>query len=67
MKAPCKNCPDREIGCHASCPDYIAFRQYKDEENFRYNAKKRDEWLYKSERRTAFAKMKKNRHAPGKE
>ena len=64
MKAPCKNCQDRVLGCHASCPDYIAFRTYKDEERTRYNEKKRDEWLYTSERKAMFAKMKKNRHAP---
>jgi len=23
--APCKDCPDRTVGCHASCEKYIAF------------------------------------------
>lgn len=26
--APCRGCPDREIGCHARCPKYIAFARW---------------------------------------
>lgn len=26
MNAPCKDCPKREPLCHASCPEYTAFR-----------------------------------------
>ena len=25
MDAPCKDCPDRKFGCHASCEKYAAF------------------------------------------
>lgn len=32
MSTPCKNCPYREIGCHASCPTYQSFRAEKDKE-----------------------------------
>ena len=39
-KAPCKNCPDRELGCHATCPKYAeyaneqeAVRQARAEQN----------------------------------
>ncbi len=24
-KPPCKNCPDRAVGCHSICEEYIAF------------------------------------------
>lgn len=27
MKAPCKDCEDREIGCHEKCDRYQAYRQ----------------------------------------
>lgn len=27
MIAPCKNCPDRKVGCHATCEKYIAFQE----------------------------------------
>ena len=32
MNAPCKNCPDREIGCHSKCNKYSEFRKKRDEE-----------------------------------
>lgn len=27
MDAPCKDCPDRVVGCHSSCEKYKAFRE----------------------------------------
>lgn len=33
VNAPCKDCPDRYLGCHSSCPKYIEFRKEKDAEN----------------------------------
>lgn len=27
MKAPCKDCPDRVLGCHSKCEKYIAFSE----------------------------------------
>ena len=30
---PCYGCPDRQVGCHAKCPAYQAFRADKDREN----------------------------------
>ena len=31
--APCKNCPNRHLGCHAKCYKYQAFRQARNEYN----------------------------------
>lgn len=31
--APCKGCDKREVGCHAVCKEYIAFRKAKDKLN----------------------------------
>lgn len=31
LNAPCKDCPDRVVGCHSTCEKYIAFRKYRDE------------------------------------
>lgn len=31
--APCKGCDKREVGCHAVCEEYIAFRKAKDKLN----------------------------------
>ena len=27
MNAPCKDCPDREVGCHGTCEKYQLFRK----------------------------------------
>lgn len=31
--APCKDCERREVGCHAECPEYQAFRKALDKWN----------------------------------
>ena len=30
---PCKDCPDRHIGCHLDCERYLAWRKVYDEWN----------------------------------
>ena len=30
--SPCKDCGDREVGCHSSCERYIAFTEARAEE-----------------------------------
>lgn len=27
VKSPCKNCPDRLLGCHSECGRYLAFQE----------------------------------------
>ena len=39
MSAPCKNCPNRSIGCHGKCDKYAEFKVYCD----RINAKRKAE------------------------
>lgn len=29
MIAPCKDCPDRKVGCHAVCEKYIAYSEWR--------------------------------------
>lgn len=31
MNTPCHHCEKREIGCHAHCEDYLAYRAIMDE------------------------------------
>lgn len=31
--APCKNCPDRHVGCHGQCEKYQQFRVAQTEDN----------------------------------
>jgi hypothetical protein len=33
MRPPCKDCPDRHIGCHSKCEKYLAFRRERDAYN----------------------------------
>lgn len=30
MTAPCKDCPRREVGCHAKCKEYLEYRDYNE-------------------------------------
>ena len=30
MKPPCKDCPDRVLGCHKTCEKYLAYREELD-------------------------------------
>nr|DAG77279.1 MAG TPA: hypothetical protein [Caudoviricetes sp.] len=29
MKTPCLNCPNRKIGCHSRCTEYLKFQQHQ--------------------------------------
>lgn len=31
MVAPCKDCTDRELGCHSKCEKYKAFKEWNDQ------------------------------------
>lgn len=43
---PCKNCGDREVGCHGSCEAYRSWRAHMDERNnkIRNNKNKHKEY-----------------------
>lgn len=32
-KAPCKDCPNRQVGCHSTCEKYLTFRKERNELN----------------------------------
>lgn len=32
MKAPCKDCTERQLYCHSTCDKYLAFQQEKYQE-----------------------------------
>lgn len=31
-QAPCKDCKERELGCHSKCEKYLAFKLERDKE-----------------------------------
>lgn len=33
MIAPCKDCKERKLGCHANCEKYLEFRSHQDSIN----------------------------------
>ena len=44
MRSPCKDCPDRKLGCHSICEKYIEYTKQNEEirlkkarENNNYN------------------------------
>lgn len=39
-KAPCKDCTEREVGCHGRCERYKAWRKDLDEKNRRERLQK---------------------------
>ena len=45
-QSPCKDCPDREVGCHSKCQKYAEFRKGIDESNMAVDEKRRGdrEW-----------------------
>ena len=42
MAKSCKDCPDRFVGCHSTCPDYLE-QTRKNEEIRKARQKKNDE------------------------
>lgn len=36
----CRDCQERHIGCHGTCPDYIAFKSEREQELERINKEK---------------------------
>ena len=30
MKVPCKDCPNRQVGCHSTCEKYIEYKKESD-------------------------------------
>ena len=44
--SPCKDCPDRTLGCHSNCEKYIAFQQNLAEEKALAYERRRKESEY---------------------
>ena len=61
MKAPCKGCADRKLGCHSSCEEYLEFRKAQDEINEQRKSKEAEENWY-SKKQTKYLRIKKHNH-----
>ena len=40
MKPPCKNCAERQLGCHSDCSKYRAYKDWQKEHNDRIRKEK---------------------------
>lgn len=40
MKAPCRDCTERQLGCHSDCEKYINYRKWQDETNAKIRKEK---------------------------
>ena len=43
LKAPCKDCPDRALGCHDTCKKYLTYKKKWDYLRAKQREKKRAE------------------------
>lgn len=41
--SPCKDCPNRQIGCHSKCEHYIEFKRLLNERNLKERIEKQIE------------------------
>ena len=50
MTAPCKDCPERHMGCHSKCEKYIEYHKFREEvlkrkEQDRVRCKSNRKWV----------------------
>lgn len=45
MTAPCKDCKDKRVGCHSTCPKYIEYTKLNEQRKQAYQKAKRKERL----------------------
>lgn len=58
MNVPCKDCPQREVGCHGRCESYAKFVRHREEA--RERAAHQHELDYQDRKR--FDDLRKRRH-----
>ena len=46
IKVPCKDCKDRQIGCHSKCEKYLEFKKQNDEIKRKQRIEKQAEYDY---------------------
>lgn len=59
MNVPCKDCPNRQVGCHSTCEKYLDFRKEVDKINKTKFAEKEQRRLI-AEHNLALSKRTKN-------
>lgn len=46
MKAPCRNCEKRVLGCHDTCPDYQEYKRWAQWKNAKMRDQTRSDAFY---------------------
>lgn len=59
MNAPCKDCSDRQVGCHSACEKYLDFRKEVDEIN-KIKFAEKEQRRFIAEHNLALSKRTKN-------
>lgn len=60
MYTPCKDCTDREIGCHSSCDKYATYRAIIDEYKNATYGQRKAAGEYREYRRDLMIRVNKN-------
>lgn len=58
----CKGCQERHVGCHGTCPDYIAFKAEREKELEEIRKKKADIAVLSAYVREAKKRVQKRSH-----
>ena len=61
IQAPCKDCSDREIGCHSSCRRYIDFQSLNNKEHEEAYKQKQTIYMINEQRVKAYEKKRKKK------
>ena len=60
MNAPCKDCPERYLGCHQNCEKYQDYRKKQTEFNEKVRGYKEDDSVWRRKVRTKWLRKRKH-------
>ena len=58
MKVPCKDCENREVGCHSKCEEYIEWKEELAELNKKIAKEKLADWQANRRTHEAIKRMR---------
>lgn len=62
LNSPCKDCPDRVLGCHSVCEKYLAFHKERTEYlEYRKKQNQLEDDLFKSSRHSKYTQKRRRR------
>lgn len=61
MKAPCKDCENREVGCHSKCEEYIEWKTEEGALNKKIARERLADWQANMRTHEAIRRMRKKK------